>query len=370
VKILWLSWKDRKNPLAGGAETITDELLSRLAKDGHDVLLLASGFNGAPSYERYRGYHIARVGGGAAKSLSVYWSAFRFYQKYLKNWPDLVIEEINTLPFFTSLYAKQKKYVFFHQLAREIWFYQMPFPVSLIGYLLEPLYLCLVSKEKVITVSQSSANDLIRYGFKRENISIISEGIELSPLHSLTKQRKYEVPTLLALGAVRPMKRTLHIVKAFTRAKISLPDLRLIIAGDMSGRYGKKVRRCIDQSLVKEDIEIKGRVSVTEKISLMQKSHALIVASVKEGWGLVVTEAASQGTPAVVYNVDGLRDSVKDNVTGVIAKQNSPNGLAKAIVALLSSTDQYEKIRTSAWENSKSVTFKQSYADFKKIIGL
>jgi glycosyltransferase involved in cell wall biosynthesis len=94
-----------------------------------------------------------------------------------------------------------------------------------------------------------------------------------------------------------------------------------------------------------------------------------VVTSVKEGWGLVVTEANSQGTPAVVYNVDGLRDSVKDGNTGIIAKENTPEGLAKALVSLLGdSPTRYSQIREAAWEWSKTITFNQAYKDFMKAI--
>ena len=42
----------------------------------------------------------------------------------------------------------------------------------------------------------------------------------------------------------------------------------------------------------------------------MARAHALVVTSVREGWGLVVDEAAAMGTPAIGYDRPGLRDSV------------------------------------------------------------
>jgi glycosyltransferase involved in cell wall biosynthesis len=92
------------------------------------------------------------------------------------------------------------------------------------------------------------------------------------------------------------------------------------------------------------------------------------VASVKEGWGLVVTEANSQGTPAVVYNCDGLRDSVQDGATGLVCKRNTPEALAEAMAALLQDQPRYEHMRRAAWEWSKDITFEKSYAQFKDIL--
>lgn len=100
----------------------------------------------------------------------------------------------------------------------------------------------------------------------------------------------------------------------------------------------------------------------------MRRSHILAVASVREGWGLVVTEANSQGTPAVVYNIHGLRDSVKSKVTGLVTDKNSPKNLASNICMLLNDNDLYNKLQKNAWEWSKKITFEESYKQFNLII--
>ncbi len=54
MKILWLTWKDIKHPLAGGAEVVNEELAKRLAKDGHEVLFLVGGFEGGEGGSGYK----------------------------------------------------------------------------------------------------------------------------------------------------------------------------------------------------------------------------------------------------------------------------------------------------------------------------
>jgi len=364
MKILWLTWKDRKNPQAGGAEVVNEELAKRLVQDGHEVIFLVAEAPSAPQEETKDGFKIIRMG----TRLSVYWRAYRYYKKNLKDWPDLVIDEINTIPFFAKFYVKQRNILFVHQLAREIWFYQMFFPLNMVGYILEPIYLWILRDRQVIAVSESTKRDLMRRGFKGANISIISEGIEIEPVKNLDEVKKYDMPTILSLGAIRPMKRTLDIVKAFEIAKKKVTELELVIAGDSSTEYGVKVLSYIKKSKYANSIRYVGRVSAEEKIELYRKSHIVAVASVKEGWGLVVTEANSQGTPAVVYNVDGLRDSVRDSETGLFAKTNTPNGLAEAIVKILGDKDAYEKMRHSALVWSKEITFEKQYKDFLDVI--
>jgi glycosyltransferase involved in cell wall biosynthesis len=103
-------------------------------------------------------------------------------------------------------------------------------------------------------------------------------------------------------------------------------------------------------------------------MDLMKKSNIILVTSVKEGWGLIVTEAASQGTPAIVYDVDGLRDSVINGKTGIITKQNTPEGLAHEIINLNGNTDLYTKIQKNCLQKSREYTEINSYNDFKKIL--
>lgn len=363
MKFLFLTWKDLRHPLAGGAEVVNEALARQLVVDGHEVTFLVGGFTGAEHDEMIDGYRVIRVGG----RFTVYLHAYKYYKEHLRGWADVVIDEVNTIPFFAKWYAREPVMLFIHQLARKIWFYQMPWLVGALGYIAEPLYLRLLKGPKTITVSESTRRDLMRHGFRGDNIHIISEGIEIEPLQNLRKTQKFTSPTILSLGAIRPMKQTLDQVKAFEKAKEVIPELQMKIAGDAGDSYGQKVLEYIAASSYAKDIEYLGRVSHEAKIQLMQKAHLLLVTSVKEGWGLVVTEAASQGTPAVVYDVDGLRDSVQDGITGVITAPQ-PAALALGIEQILQDSYAYEKLRTAAWEQSKQVTFKQSYQDFKQAL--
>ncbi len=367
MNILWFTWKDLSHPLAGGAERVNEELAKRLAQDGHHIIFLTSSFPGAEEKENRDGYEIIRLG----NRYTVYWKAYRYYKKHLedKEW-DIAIDEINTIPFFSTWYTKAKKrFLFIHQLCREIWFHQMPFPLHIIGYILEPFYLLFLSQNNVITISESTKKDLLHYGYKKENIDIITEGIDMEPLENFEKE-KYSQPTMLSLGAVRSMKQTLHQLRAFEIAKKEISDLRFLVAGDTQDAYGETFLREIRKSPYQKDIEYLGRVDVEKKREIMQKSHIITVTSVKEGWGLIVTEANSQGTPAIVYDVDGLRDSVKNSVTGIVVEKNTPEVLAQKIILLFQDTETYQELRKNAWQWSKELTFDKSYEDFVRILGI
>src|SRR3989344_5855773 len=104
MKILWLTWKDKNHPRAGGAEVVNEELAKRLVADGHEVTFVVAQFPGARAEEERDGFRTIRVGG----RYSVYWYAYRLYKKKFQGWPDLVIDEMNTIPFFARFYVREK----------------------------------------------------------------------------------------------------------------------------------------------------------------------------------------------------------------------------------------------------------------------
>lgn len=370
MNILWLSWKDHQHPLAGGAEVVLRELSKRLIADGHTVTILTAEYGNESRTTTLDGLTIIRI--GRSRYLHSF-QALTHYLRRLRNKFDVVIEVVNTAPYFSALFGgTAQTYLFYHQLAKEIWFHETIFPLNRLGFhVLEPVATKLLSKSSanVITISESTKQDLVRHGFKAEHISIISEGIEIEPVEKLENKIKFAKPTVLSLGALRPMKRTLEQVQAFELAKQRLPELQMVIAGDNASAYGKQVTEYCAKSRFSKDIKVMGRVSLEEKIALMRRAHLAIFSSLKEGWCLVVTEAASQGTPSVVYDVDGLRDSVRHKKTGIVTSPY-PAALANGILEALENKQSYQRLRKNAWEWSKEITFEQSYIDFKKIVGI
>ncbi|MCX6739599.1 MAG: glycosyltransferase family 4 protein [Candidatus Parcubacteria bacterium] len=357
MKILWFTWKDRKNPAAGGAEAINEAIAKRLVLAGHEIIIVTSGFIGGQKMEIIDGYKIMRLG----NHWTVYWQAYKYYKKELAGWADLVIDEVNTIPFFCKFYVKEKNIILCYQLCRQIWFYQIFFPLNLLGWILEPLYLHLLNDRFVLTESQSTRIDMQKYGFKKDKIAVFNIGLDFTPIDDLNKIKKFSSPTILILGSLRSMKRPLYVIKTYKIASKKIPDLKLIIAGDAGSRYGQKVLRAIKGQ---NGIVYEGRVNNERKIELMQRCHLICVTSVKEGWGIIVTEANSQGTPAIVYDVDGLRDAVKDDLTGIVCEKNTPRILADNIVKIFGDKDRYNLLRQKAWEDSKTYTHDNSFGQF------
>jgi glycosyltransferase involved in cell wall biosynthesis len=242
-----------------------------------------------------------------------------------------------------------------HQLAREVWWYETPFPLNAIGFLAEPMYLRCYRDFPAITVSASTRDDLRRLGFKR-SIDIIPEGLE-SIIR--TAPVKLTEPTFLYVGRLAPSKRIGHILLALAQFRLATGSGRLWLVGSGSSRYEQSLVKLAQLVNVNDSVTFWGRVSAVEKHRLMAEAHALLMTSVREGWGLVVTEANACGTPAIVYDVPGLRDSVRHELTGLVVRAD-PHSLAAAMRRLWTDLLLYRRLALEATAWSSTFSFEQT----------
>ncbi len=354
MNILFLNWRDITNPKAGGAEVVTQEIAKRWVKWGHKVTLFTAAYPNCKLVEEIDGVTIIRYGG----QVSVRFHAMMYYLKNAKQHFDIVIDEINTIPFFTPLYVRTKKIAYFNQLARRVWFYETKFPYSLIGYLIEPFYLQFYRWLPAMVISESTKNDLARYGFNKHNITVFSMAIDFIPVKEMPKKERN--PTIIYVGRVTPSKRVHEILDAFAILHKKQPKAKFWIIGRGEEQYKQKLITSIAQKNLKRAVTFWGFVDAKQKRELMGKAHVIAVASIKEGWGLIVTEANACGTVAAVYDIDGLRDSVQHNKTGLIAKKNTPQDLARQMNRLITDKVLYKKLQTTAHKWSGELTWDRS----------
>lgn len=281
-----------------------------MAASGDTVEWFSAKFSGARREEEQDGIHFVRRG----QQWTVHWAAFRHYYKALPRKFDVVVDQINTIPFFTPIWSKVPAVAFFHQLAREVWWYESPFPINATGFALEPVYLRVYRRTPIITVSNSTCSDLRALGFKGP-ITVVPEGRESIGDVQASKSNE---PRFVYVGRLSPSKRIGDIIRAFAlfRGHEGCGDLHIV--GQGSPDYANQLQRLARQLSVAEFVTFIGHASTQEKHSLMAQAHVLLLASVREGWGLVVIEANAVGTPAIAYNVHGLRDSIRDGQTGLL----------------------------------------------------
>jgi glycosyltransferase involved in cell wall biosynthesis len=354
VRILWFNWRDLKNPDAGGAEVYTYEVMTRLAKMGHEITLFCPLFPNAPQNEKIDGIEIIRSGG----VFTVYLKAKQFYKRN-KDRYDLVIDEINGKPFLSpKIVGAKPVLVLFHQLIHEIWFYETHFPLNWLCYhYLEKKWLSAYKNTPAVTVSASSRKDLEEQGFNKA--SIVPVGVSTKPLGKV--EQKELQPTIIFLGRLKRHKMPDHALRAFALIKNELPHARMWVIG-----VGNMLEELKTMNI--KDVVFYGHVKDELKYDLLRKAHLLLVPSVREGWGLVVTEANAMGTPVIAYDSPGLRDSVVDEKTGILVKDKSPQNLAKSALTLLKNPGLLKTFSDNALSFSRQFSWDKTAAEFDKII--
>ncbi|OPY32673.1 MAG: Trehalose synthase [Methanomassiliicoccales archaeon PtaU1.Bin124] len=354
MRLLLMNWRDPKNPDAGGAEQFTHQILKRVVARGHDVTQVSAGFAGCLPEEVVDGVRFIRVG----SKLSVYREAKKYYRNTTDRY-DVIVDEINTIPFKVPFYANrgEKVYALIHQLAREFWYYETPFPVNVIGHnILEDRWIRKYADVPVITVSKSTYDDLKALGLN--NVRIIHEGYDHEPLAKVPA--KEQIPTVIFVGRFKKAKKPQEALDAFVLAKEKMPELQLWMVGD------GYIRKELEERGVK-DAKFWGRLPLAEKNSLISRAHLLIVPAVREGWGLVVTESNAMGTPALGYNVGGLRDSIKNGETGWLSDPD-PRSMADGIVEAFSDRQRLAQFTERALEDSRQYSWERSTDEFLSII--
>ena len=348
MRILWFNWRDIKHPEAGGAEVLTHEVMQRLVQRGYKMTLFCPKVQGRPCQEEIDGINVVRQGG----KYTVYGRG-RSYFKRNKEKYDLVIDEVNPRPFLNpSALDGKPVLVLFHQMIREEWFYEVPFPLSYICNFYENRWLIPYRQTLTLTVSTSSKDDLEAIGFKC--VKVIPMGKSIKSLDEM--RQKEDNITITFIGRLKRHKLPDHAIKAFLIIKKEIPSAKMWIIGD--GYMLNELKR-----MVNDDVTFFGHVSNDVKFDLLSRSHLVLMPSMREGWGLIVTESNAMGTPVIAYDVNGLRDSVIDGTNGILVKDKDPESLAKSALRILRDKAKLNSLSVNALQYSKGFSWDKT-ADY------
>jgi len=326
VNVVIFSWRDLDHPQAGGAEVYTHHVASGLAARGHSVTLFASKFRGAADCEERAGYRIVRAGSEVSCRLHA--------GKWLwlnRRSVDVVVDEVNTLPFFSSTIAPDKTILLMFQLAREVWLAEAPWFVRKLGYSFEPIYLRPYRHTPIVTISESSAASLRGIGLSGE-IHIVDIAVDDPPPHVKPNP---VIGRIGYVGRVTPSKRVDHLIAALPHVCSAVPAAELVIIGRGAPGYLHRLKRQARALGVDDRVTFRGVLGADDRDAAMAMFDVICMTSLREGWGIAITEAGRFGVPSVVYPVNGLIDSTRDGETGLVADECTPEALAHAVIRLI-----------------------------------
>lgn len=350
MRILIGNWRDIKNPHAGGAEQLTHEMAKRWVQKGHIVTQFSAGYTGCVYDEVVDGVRILRRGSWWNVSLF----ACLYYIFELRSAVDVIIDEVHWFPYFAVVYARDKTVLLACEVANKRFFTLFPYPVAVMWRGLEKLYLFLYRGVPVMAISPSTKSELVSEGFSEKNIIVLPMGVTIPS--SVVVQPKEKKPVILFLGRINVLKGAFDALEVFKMVKRSVPDAIMWFAGSGEKDVITELHQRIQSYGLSDCVQFFGFVSEQEKFALLSRARVLLVPSVHEGWGLIVSEAAYVGTPSVVYDVPGLRDTLTQGKTGCITPPE-PEAMAEKVTELLTDTSLYARMRDAIRHHRISVSW-------------
>ena len=311
-----LAWRDLDDVEAGGSELHADRVARLWAEAGIEVTMRTSFAPGFPPTASSRGYRVVRRGG----RYMVFPRAVLAELSGLHGPSDALVEIWNGMPFLSPLWAHKRRAAWVHQPHTDLWDKVMPPGRAALGRTFErDLAPWLYRATPVVTLSESVRSQLLqRFRFVPERVHVVPPGID-SRFRPADDADARAEPLLVAVGRLTTAKAFNRVIRIVAGLRERVPA-RLVIVG--AGAEGENLHRLVAQLGAEQWCELAGRVDDDALLALYQQAQALVSASVAEGWGMTITEAAACATPAVVSDIAGHRDAVVDGETGHLARRD------------------------------------------------
>ncbi len=339
--VLILNWRDSEHPEGGGSEVYVEHVAAGLARRGVDVTLFCARPAGAPKLEDRDGFRIMRRGG----RYTVYLWAFVYVVLRRVGPFDRVLEVQNGMPFLATLYTRRPVTVLVHHVHREQWSVVMSRRRAQVGWWLESRVAPWANRRNAyVTVSESTAEELVRLGVDATSIRVVHNGFSPPPVGAPAVGRSAS-PSVVVLGRLVPHKRVEIAMDAIAALVDDVPGLTLHVVGH--GWWERRLRQHAERLELGPAVTFHGFVDERTKHELLAQAWVLAMPSLKEGWGLAVVEAAQHGTPAVAFeDAGGLSDSIENGRTGLLVR--SPEEFTQAVRELVTRPARRAELGTAA----------------------
>jgi len=349
MNILIFNWQDIKNPFGGGAEVHLHEIFKRIVKMGHNVTLICCKSSGLSDEEIIDGIRVLRFGNRNTFNYSVP----KLYKKFIKTEiVDIVIDDINKIPFYTPKFVKHPLLAISHHFFGKSIIVEAGLIKGLYVLVAEHLVNNVYKSTPFAVVSQSTLDEFLRRGFPRENFSIITNAIDHSefPFHHVEKtSNEFRIAYF---GRLKKYKRVEHLLYAFQLFSKQYPNSSLEIIG--TGDNEHNLKKLAKKLGIEGKTKFYGYISDEEKKQVLMEVDVVVNTSQKEGWGITNIEANACGTPVISANVPGLRDSVKNYQSGLLYEFGNITDLKNKLVELLTNPQLKAQLQNGAIEWAKT----------------
>lgn len=357
--IVFLSWRDTRNPEGGGAERYLEKMAAGLVARGCTVTIFCAAHAAAPPEEVVDGIRFVRRG----TKLSVYTQGMRALARHRLGPVDLVVDVQNGLPFFSRLVTRKPVIMLIHHVHREQWPVVYPGVTGRVGWWIEHrLAPRLYRHCQYVAVSRATRAELRTLGVTGPRVAVVHNGTD--PIIP-TDARKAASPTICVVGRLVPHKQVEHAVDAVLALRDEFPDITLHVVGN--GWWEATLHEYAAAHHAEGTVIFEGHVDEVRKSEIYERSWVLALPSLKEGWGLVVGEAGMHGTPAVAYrSAGGTRESIADGDSGILV--DTPEEFTRALRTLVTDHALREDLASGARRMSHQFTWGHGQESFAHVV--
>ena len=332
---------------AGGSEVHAHEISKLWAEAGIEVVHRTSFAQGHPVEVQRAGYQVVRRAGRylvfprAAASEALGRNGRR----------DALVEIWNGMPFFSPLWSRGPRVVFLHHVHADMWKMVLPPRLAKLGDAIESqVGPRLYRRSHMVTLSESSKAEMLEIGFRDELVDVVPPGID--PRFRPGGERS-PTPLVVAVGRLVPVKRFDRLIRAAVRVREQVPALELRIVG--TGPEREALDALVASLDAEHVVTFTGRIDDDALVSLYQEAWVVASTSVREGWGMTLTEAAACGTPAVATRIAGHEDAVADGRSGLLADDDDE--LVAELVQVLTDDGLRTRLQAGALEHAGRFTW-------------
>jgi glycosyltransferase involved in cell wall biosynthesis len=193
--------------------------------------------------------------------------------------------------------------------------------------------------------SEFARQTYIDRGIPAEKVHVIPYGVRLERFMK-TQDAPAERFEVLFVGGVSLRKGIPYLLEAFARLKA--PNKRLRIVGGMADWMKPVLER-----LPREHVEFAGSVPQHQLPTIMSSSHVLVLPSIEDGFGMVMTQALACGCPVIGTNNTGASDTLTDGVEGYIVPIRDADTLADRLQRLANGRELQRRMSEAALERVK-----------------
>jgi glycosyltransferase involved in cell wall biosynthesis len=297
-----------------------------------------------------RAYPVFDMGG----TFTQYARAPFVHHRVARDW-DLLVDTENGLPYFSPLWRSKPILACVYHVHSEQWSQRFPPALAAAGRFAEAKIMPLVYRRvPFMTISSSTASALEDIGIERERIHVLQSGVDLP---SVAVGERSAEPLFICAGRLVPHKRIDLLLRVWDHVRPVVGGT-LVVMGDGPDRGSL-------ESLAGDGVVFTGRVGEDEKWRLLGSAWALIHPAHHEGWGIVIIEAGSVGTPALGFAVPGVRDAIIDGRTGILV--HSEADLARQWIELATNSALRTRLSEGARHHASGFRWDRVASDFSDI---